>query len=105
MSVKKSTMGDGPVKVGRIESRVALTKLRVLAPNDQGLLVDSEVLVRSDRFTLPWAKEVHKLDDGQEYILVPFDQVEGVFENITDVMDLVGSWPRYGGEPKYGDKG
>lgn len=81
MSVKTTAQGQGTVKVARIENKVGLTRLRVLFPTEDGRFLPGQtVLVRSDLFLQPWAKERHQLGDlnKTEFILLPEGNVEAV---------------------------
>jgi hypothetical protein len=78
MSIKTTAQGAGTVKVVRIENKVTLTRLYVVFPSEDGRFSPGDgVLVRSDLFVQPFAKERHELD-GKSFILLPENYVEAI---------------------------
>jgi len=78
-SVKTVLEGSGTVKVARIDNKVSIVSLRVLkeyATERFTMTLDDLVYVRASSYTQPWAKEIFRLEDGTEFILVPESAVE-----------------------------
>lgn len=78
MSIKTSTQGAGTVKVARIDNKVTLTRLRVMFSSEDGRFnPGDEVMVRSDLYVQPWAKEHHEFE-GKTFMLLPENYVEAI---------------------------
>jgi hypothetical protein len=82
MAVKTEAKGTGTIKVGYVETKVALVALTVVFPGGEnhggGYYEFSEgdtVYIRGSHFTAPWAKEIHS-SGGKEFILVPISALE-----------------------------
>jgi hypothetical protein len=89
MSVKTVLEGAGAVKVARIDNKVSLVTLKVLkeyATDRFTMTKDDLVYVRGSCYTQPWAKEVFRLEDGTEFILVPESAVEFFGKNDKNVL-------------------
>lgn len=85
MSVKTSLQGSGPVKVARIENKVSLVPLKVVASaasttdfpvQPKAIWPGDTVFIRGSHYTQPWAKEVFTVDGLEPFILVPESAVE-----------------------------
>ena len=76
MSVRTVARGEGAIKVGLVENRSSMTQLAVLFPTADGTYKPGmSILLRSNLYTSPWAKEVQEFE-GVKFILVPVDHVE-----------------------------
>lgn len=80
MAVKTAVLGQGTVKVARIENKVSLVAMKVVMPTEDFRFVEGDVAyVRGNHYTQVWAKEIFQTPSGTDYILVP--------ENLIEVFD------------------
>ena len=78
MSVKTTARGGGVVKVGVVETKVTMTKLKVVFPSQDGKFwLGMEVMVKSSEFAQVYAKNVYE-HDGKKFILLPESAIEAV---------------------------
>jgi len=81
MAVKTVKHGQGAVGVARIENRISLTPLKVLFGTNDGTFREGDVVyVRSNLYTVEWAKERHEFE-GKTFMLLPEQYVEAVIKS------------------------
>lgn len=76
MSIKIGKKGEGTVKVGFIEQKSSLVKLKVLfGPRNFGTELRA-VWVPADLYVQPWAKKIFELNPLEPFIMLPENLIE-----------------------------